>query len=107
MNPNQVPSPAELENLAGQITYQPDKFTYQVIFERDGQKVLLFAFAAGQELKTHITPHPALLTMLEGSCVFHINGIAQTLTTGAVISIPAKVPHSLSAVSNFKMLLFR
>ncbi|PIQ21689.1 MAG: cupin [Cytophagales bacterium CG18_big_fil_WC_8_21_14_2_50_42_9] len=105
LNPN--PVPAELENLANQITYQSDKFTNKIIFERDSQKALLFAFSAGQELKTHTTPLPALLIVVEGSCLFHINGISQTLTTGAIISIPAQVPHSLSATSNFKMLLIR
>jgi len=107
MNPNQTPALPELENLANLVSYQPDKFTHRVIFERDSQKVLLFAFSAGQELKTHTTPTPALLIMLEGSCIFQINGHSQTLSTGAIISIPAHVPHALSATSNFKMLLFR
>jgi len=107
MNPNQAPLPAELENLTDLVTYQPDKFSSKIIFASNNQKVMLFAFSAGQALKTHTTPTPALLIMLEGSCVFQINSIVQTLTAGTIISIPAHVPHALSALSNFKMILLR
>lgn len=96
-----------LENMADQIAYRPDKFNVQVIWEEAGQKALLFAFAAGQELKTHTTPHPALLTVLEGDCLFYMNGNSQTLQTGEVIIIPANIPHALTALSNFKMLLLK
>src|SRR5690349_2137013 len=107
MQPLDIATSPNLENLANQINYQPNKFNVQVIWEEAGQKALLFAFAAGQELKTHTTPHPALLTVLEGSCLFHMHGNSQMLQAGAVIIIPANIPHALTAQSNFKMLLLK
>ena len=97
----------KLQNLAAQVEYNSEKFTNKLLLQNENQKAILFAFSAGQELKTHTTPTPALLIMLEGKCEFLMNGNSQTLATGEVIEIPAQVPHSLKAISNFKMVLVK
>lgn len=101
MNAEEKVSLPELENLANLITYEKEKFSHKLLLENGTQKTLLFAFAEGQELKTHTTPKPALLIMLQGICLFSMNNNTQTLSAGEVISIPAQVPHALSAVTDF------
>ena len=98
---------AKMENLANQVDYNPEKFTHKLFLQNENQKSILFAFSKGQELKTHTTPVPALLIMLEGNCEFQMNGLSQTLSAGEIIEIPAQVPHSLKAASDFKMLLVK
>ena len=107
MNTEQLVNLPELENLAKLISFEKEKFSHQILLERETQKILLFAFAEGQELKTHTTPQPALLIMLEGTCLFSIHNSTQTLSVGEVISIPARVPHALSATRDFKMILIK
>ncbi|QMU26645.1 cupin domain-containing protein [Adhaeribacter radiodurans] len=100
--------PTDLENVTDQISYQPEKFSSKILLNNGQQKSILFAFTAGQELKTHTTPQPALLIMLEGTCLFQIkDGPSKELTAGEVIVIPADIPHSLVAVTNFKMILVK
>jgi quercetin dioxygenase-like cupin family protein len=100
-------SPWTLTNRTNELPYQPDKFGHKTLLERDGVKATLFAFGIGQELKTHTTSQPALLVMLEGSCLFQIQGTSRILVAGEVITIPANIPHALSATTNFKMMLIR
>jgi quercetin dioxygenase-like cupin family protein len=95
------------ENLALQVTYNAEKFSHKILLQNENQKSILFAFSAGQELKTHTTPTPALLIMLEGSCAFTMQDESQHLETGTVIEIPANIPHSLKAITNFKMVLVK
>src|SRR6476469_5679087 len=97
----------KLQNLAAQVEYNSEKFTNKLLLQNENQKSILFAFSAGQELKTHTTPTPALLIMLEGKCEFLMNGNSQTLASGEVIEIPAQVPQRLKTLSNFKMVLVK
>lgn len=77
------------------------------LFNISNGKGIMFAFAQGQELKTHTSPTDAWLIMLEGESLYTINGAEHTLTAGSITAIPATVPHSLKAITNFKMLLIR
>jgi quercetin dioxygenase-like cupin family protein len=101
-------TPVSVENVAALLPYQAEKFSLKVLLNQGQQKTILFAFAAGQELKTHTTPQPAVLIVLEGTCEFRFKeDPAKELTLGDVILIPADVPHSLQAVTNFKMILVK
>ncbi len=99
--------PIELVNISAQLEYRTDTFSQKLLLDREQQKTMLFAFAKGQGLKTHTTPHSALLVMLEGVCNFKINNSTQLLIAGEVIVIPANIPHSLTAATDFKMILIK
>ncbi|WP_026463859.1 cupin domain-containing protein [Adhaeribacter aquaticus] len=98
---------AEFRKIANQLTFNQEKFTSQVISEKDGQKIILFVFAQGQGLKTHTTSSPALLLVLEGSCCFTIYGKEQDLKPGENIRIPANEPHSVMATIDCKVVLIK
>jgi quercetin dioxygenase-like cupin family protein len=102
-------SQLSLPDLASQLAYAPDKFQSKILADQNGQKIILFAFAQGQNLKTHTTPVDALLIMLEGECqfLFPEENSAKTLRAGQIIQIPATVPHALHATSDFKMVLIK
>ncbi|MGV3541235.1 MAG: cupin domain-containing protein [Rufibacter sp.] len=98
-----------LPDLTGLLEYATDRFQSKILAEQNGQKIILFAFAKGQGLKSHTTPKDALLLMLEGTCSFAFpqEERAQTLTAGQIIQIPADVPHAVQALTNFKMVLIK
>lgn len=65
----------------------------------------LFAFAKGQGLSEHSAPFDALVQIIDGEAEIKIGGVAQKLSAGESVIMPANVPHELSATQNFKMLL--
>ena len=109
MAPSHLHEQLQLPDLAGQLTYSPEKFQSILLSDQGFQKVILFAFAEGQELKTHTTPIDALLLVLEGECTFTFpeEQISKALKLGQVIKIPAKIPHALKAMTNCKLVLIK
>ncbi|WP_299758940.1 cupin domain-containing protein [uncultured Pontibacter sp.] len=97
----------EFTEMGSQLAFSPTGFQSKVIFEREKQKIILFAFEQGQQLKEHKTAHDALLVMLEGQCTFDIYQTRLHLKAGEVYRIPANEPHALQATSNFKMVLIK
>ena len=67
--------------------------------------VTLFAFDAGQELSVHTSPFDALVCVLDGESDISIDGIVHRVREGEMLLLPAAVPHGVSAVTPFKMML--
>lgn len=61
-------------------------------------RVVLFAFAAGQELTEHTNSRRALVQILSGHCDFLFGGHWQRLEAGALLQLPPHHPHALRAV---------
>lgn len=75
--------------------------------KREKQKAILFAFYKEQQLKEHKASHDVLIILLEGECNFVLDGATHVLRAGQVFCVPANVPHALTAITNFKMILLR
>ena len=95
------------ENLADLVAYHPDKLQSKLLAEKEASKIILLAFSAGQELKTHTAPVDVLLVGLEGEAQLTVGQQTHPFQPGQVIRIPALAPHSLAALSHFKMLLIK
>ena len=65
----------------------------------------LLAFDEGEELTEHMTPHDALVLVLEGAIVLTIGGAAVRAVPGTIVRMPANVPHAVRAVEAARMLL--
>ncbi|MFC2157276.1 cupin domain-containing protein [Acidobacteriota bacterium] len=76
----------------------------EIIKKKTGT-VTLFAFDAGQGLSEHTAPFDAMVYCLDGSVEVTIAGDPITLETGEMVIMPANKPHSLKAVTQFKMML--
>lgn len=96
-----------MEDQAQKLEYNKERFANMPLFNISNGKGILFAFTEGQELKTHTSPTDAWLVMLKGQSLYTINGEDHTLKAGSITAIPATVPHSLKAITNFKMILIR
>ena len=65
----------------------------------------LFAFEQDEEISTHTADGDALVTVLDGTGRFTIDGEAHLVSAGESIIMPAHVPHAVYGQTRFKMLL--
>jgi quercetin dioxygenase-like cupin family protein len=70
-------------------------------------KVVLISLQQGQRLDAHTSPTDAFIYVLEGNANFNLEGKAFFLSPGDGLSFKAHAEHSVNALTDFKMLLFR
>ncbi len=96
---------AEVFSPAGLVAYAEGAVVSRTVVESGGGTVTLFAFAEGQGLSEHTAPFDALVNVLDGEVKIAIAGKPHLLKSGESIIMPANIPHALSAVTAFKMML--
>jgi quercetin dioxygenase-like cupin family protein len=96
---------AEVVGLAGLVSYQEGSVVSRTLVHRPTGTVTLFAFDVGQGLSEHTAPFDALAHLLEGEAEIVVSGKPLRTTAGEAVLMPANHPHSLKALSRFKMLL--
>jgi len=82
-----------------------NKIQKQVLQDDDRTRVILFAFAAGQELAAHTAPFPATLTFLKGEAVVRLGDDELHAGEGALAYMPANLLHGIKAETDVVMLL--
>jgi len=69
-------------------------------------RVVLFAFADGQELTSHTSSRRAIVQVVEGACEFLFDGKWHDVGAGSLIHLPPGHPHSVRASRGpFSMIL--
>jgi quercetin dioxygenase-like cupin family protein len=96
---------AKVSKLAGLVSVQEGAVISREIIKKSKGTVTVFAFDKGQGLSEHTAPFDALVTCLEGEMEVKISGEPSVLKAGEMIIMPADKPHSLNAITPFKMLL--
>lgn len=91
--------------LADLVDYQDGSVVSRVLFRNAGGVMTLFAFAAGEGLTEHVTPHDALVQILDGSVRITVGGTEHLVGAGEILHLPAGVPHALDGEERFRMLL--
>lgn len=76
-----------------------------MLTDDDNTKVVLFAFAAGDGLKEHIAPLPAIIQIVKGEAELTVGEEAVAGKPGAWIQMTAKTPHSIRAKTPLVILL--
>jgi quercetin dioxygenase-like cupin family protein len=95
-------TPAEAREL---VSYQSGAVVSRTLVKKPTGTVTAFAFDAGQGLSEHTAPFDALLQVLDGRASVMIGTAAHEVAAGQIILLPANVPHAVSAVERFKMML--
>jgi quercetin dioxygenase-like cupin family protein len=104
--PGKVEMPgAEIIRLIDLVQYQEGTVVSRTLIQRAASTVTLFALDAGESLSEHTAPFDALAYILEGEAEITISGNPLRTTAGEAVLMPANQPHSLKALSRFKMLL--
>jgi len=95
----------EVRSLVGMVDYQDGAVVSKTLMKKAKGTVTLFAFDAGQSLSEHTVPHDALVYVVDGAAEISVAGRPHRLTAGEIIVMPGGEPHSVAAVSRFKMVL--
>jgi quercetin dioxygenase-like cupin family protein len=92
-------------SLKDLIAYQEGTIASRMIVMREAGNITIFAFDEGEGLSEHTAPFDAVLTVLDGEAEITIGGTPFRLNEGETIIMPASIPHAVSAVTRFKMML--
>lgn len=92
-------------NLKDLVLYQQGTVASRMIVNRKSGSITLFSFDEDEGLSEHTAPFDAVVTILEGECEVWVSGVTHQMKEGDTIIFPANVPHALSAVTRFKMML--
>lgn len=94
--------PFDLEKA---IEYQEGRVASITLAQQPGVAMTLFAFDTGEGVSTHAAPGDAFVLVLDGEAEITIDGVVHHVTKGGSIVMPATIPHSVKAITKYKMLL--
>jgi len=92
-------------DIAGLVNYEEGRVVSRTLANKQSVGITLFAFDKGEGISAHSAPGDAMVQILDGEALINVGGKEITATTGQVVVMPADIPHSLTAVSKFKMIL--
>ena len=92
-------------SLAAQVSAQDGQIVSKTLAQNRAVSLTLFAFSQGEEISTHDSTGDAMVTVLEGTGQFTVDGTVYTCHAGESLVMPATKPHSVYAPEAFKMLL--
>jgi len=96
---------SEPHNLVDLVGYEEGRVVSRTFAQNPSLSLTLFAFDAGEGVSTHTAPGDAMVYVLDGEAVVNIDGKEMTAGAGQMVVMPADIPHSVTAVKRFKMLL--
>lgn len=96
---------SEVMDLAGQVSVAKGQVISKTLAQNDAVSITLFSFAKGEEISTHQSSGDAMVLVLDGKGRFTVGGTPFEVKKGETIVMPARVPHAVYAVEDFKMLL--
>lgn len=91
--------------LKDEIQYQPGQVVSKTLAQNEHVSLTLFAFEQGEEISTHASGGDAMVTVLDGTGRFTVDGKPYLLHCGESIVMPAGIPHAVFGQERFKMLL--
>lgn len=92
-------------NPSEYTNYQKDSIVSREIVSKKTGTITLFAFDKGQGLSEHTSPFDAVVFSIEGEAEIVIAGNPVILKQSQLLIMPAGKPHSLKAITQFKMML--
>ena len=101
---SQLP-PGEALSLESLITPTFQGIASRILGKAPGGSMTLFAFDEGQGLIEHSSPFDAFVLVLDGALNLTIGGTLVRAAPGAIVRMPADVPHALDATEPSRMLL--
>ena len=94
---------ADLPNLLDSIP--AESIVSRTLIAEPMLRVVLFGFAAGQELTEHKTPMAASIQVLSGEADLTLGEEVIKVSPGALIYMEPNLPHSVRAHTDMQMVL--
>ena len=85
----------EMVDLRDLVPYQEGQVVSRTLAQNPHVSLTLFAFEKGEEISTHASGGDALVTVLEGTGRFTVDGKVHLLTQGQSLVMPARGPHAV------------
>jgi quercetin dioxygenase-like cupin family protein len=82
-----------------------DGIVSRTLYDDDHIKVVLFGFAAGQQLSEHTASQPAVLHFVHGTAQLTLAEDTQQAQAGTWVHMPPRLAHSITAETEVTMLL--
>jgi quercetin dioxygenase-like cupin family protein len=92
-------------DLAEEVSIPDNGILSRTLQNDDRSKVIVFGFAAGQELSAHTAPMPAVLYFVQGEARLKLGDEHHEARAGTLIHMPAQLEHGIQAKSPVVMLL--
>jgi len=96
---------AKVNALEDSIDYTSGGVISKQVTKNKAGNITLFSFDKEQGLTEHTANYDAFVQVLDGEAEIRIDGNPYLLKKGDCIIMPANIPHALTAVEPFKMLL--
>jgi quercetin dioxygenase-like cupin family protein len=96
---------SEIFSYNRSIEYSEGAIVSKTVLKKETGNISLFAFAKGEALSEHTAPFDALIQVVEGRGEIIIGGVSHFLEQDQCIIMPANIPHAVTAVEKFKMVL--
>lgn len=87
------------------VEYENGSVVSKTLSSKPHINITLFAFDQGEEISAHTSPGDAMVQILDGQARITIDQKKITAQKGQVIVMPANIPHAVTALTQFKMLL--
>ena len=97
--------PSVAVRYADLVEYGDGAIVSRTLVKGSAGTLTVFAFDEGEELSEHSAPFDAWVLVLDGEVELTIAGEPVRATEGQAVLMPADIPHAVTAVSRFKMLL--
>jgi len=94
-----------IEQLGSRLTPPEDGTLSITLQKNEAVKVVMFGFAAGQELSEHTASVPAIMHQLTGEAKWRIGDQEVSAQPGTWVFMPADLSHAITAVTPCTMLL--
>lgn len=95
----------QIVSLPKETQFAANGIVSRTVMATANTRVVLFGFAAGQEMSEHTSTSRALVQVLTGECEFSLAGKWHHLKVGDLLHMPPGLPHALKAAQPFSMLL--
>lgn len=92
-------------SMADQVEILKGQVVSKTLAQNKAVSITVFAFDKDEEIGTHDSSGDAMVTVLEGTGSFTVDGNEYIVNQGETLIMPAKKPHSVYAKEAFKMIL--
>lgn len=94
--------------INNQIARQPTKaLMVENVFGNNAFEILSITLEKGTVFPEHTSPREAVLILLQGSILFHIEGEEYLLDKLQLFRFPANTPHWVESLRDSKFLIIR
>jgi quercetin dioxygenase-like cupin family protein len=87
------------------VDYQKGQVVSKTLVQNEFVSMTLFAFDKGEEISTHASGGDAMVTVLEGTGRFTVDGEVFILNEGETLIMPKDIPHAVYGEEQFKFQL--